>query len=108
MLGHLRRRPTQRSSATPICPPGGDGTGRADSFVAPSPLWQSMRSSSLRALDPSHSPQTYRYLQNAVLAPKQVYGSGLNHVQTPEIPDLTGILEFDKESSERPERRHFR
>jgi len=28
MLGHLRRRPTQRSSATPICPPGGDGTGR--------------------------------------------------------------------------------
>ena len=28
MLGHLRRRPTQRSSATPICPTGGDGTGR--------------------------------------------------------------------------------
>ena len=28
MLGHLRRRPTQRSSTTPLCPPGGDGTGR--------------------------------------------------------------------------------
>ena len=35
MLGHLRRRPTgsmrpnwQRSSTTPICPSGGDGTGR--------------------------------------------------------------------------------
>ena len=28
MPGHLRRRPTQRSSATPICPPGGDGTRR--------------------------------------------------------------------------------
>ena len=28
MLCHLRRRPTQRSSATPICPAGGDGTGR--------------------------------------------------------------------------------
>ena len=28
MFGHLRRRPTQRSSATPISPPGGDGTGR--------------------------------------------------------------------------------
>ncbi len=42
------------------------------------------------------------------LAPKQVDGSGLNHVQTPGMPDLTGILKFDKESSERPERRHFR
>ena len=28
MLGHLRRRPTQRSSTTPVCPTGGDGTGR--------------------------------------------------------------------------------
>ncbi len=28
MLGHLRRQPTQRSSTTPICPSGGDGTGR--------------------------------------------------------------------------------
>ena len=28
MLGHLRRRPTQRSSATPNCPPGDDATGR--------------------------------------------------------------------------------
>ena len=28
MLGHLRRRPTQRSSATPICPTGGDATRR--------------------------------------------------------------------------------
>ncbi len=28
MLGHLRRRPTQRSSATPISPPGGAGTRR--------------------------------------------------------------------------------
>ncbi len=28
MPGHLRQRPTQRSSATPICPPGGDGTRR--------------------------------------------------------------------------------
>ena len=28
MFGHLRRRPTQRSSTTPICPAGGDGTGR--------------------------------------------------------------------------------
>ena len=28
MLGHLRRRRTPRSFATPICPPGGDGTGR--------------------------------------------------------------------------------
>ncbi len=28
MLCHLRRRPTQRSSTTPICPAGGDGTGR--------------------------------------------------------------------------------
>ena len=28
MLGHLRRRLTQRSSTTPICPPGGAGTGR--------------------------------------------------------------------------------
>ncbi len=42
------------------------------------------------------------------LVPKQVDGSGLNHVYTPEVPDLTGILKFDKESSERPERRHFR
>ena len=28
MPSHLRRRPTQRSSATPVCPTGGDGTGR--------------------------------------------------------------------------------
>ena len=28
MPGHLRRRRTQRSSTTPICPSGGDGTGR--------------------------------------------------------------------------------
>jgi len=28
MPGHLRRRPTQRSSATPNCPSGGDGTRR--------------------------------------------------------------------------------
>jgi len=47
-------------------------------------------------------------LFEAYLDQKQVDGSGLNHVYTPEVPDLTGILEFDKESSERPERRHFR
>jgi len=46
---HLRRRPTQRSSTTPICPLGGDGTGRwrcRSSSTIPS-----IASSSLRALD---------------------------------------------------------
>ena len=49
MLGHLRRRPTQRSSTTPICPPGGDGTGRW--LCRSSSTILSIASSSLRALD---------------------------------------------------------
>ena len=49
MLGHLRRRPTQRSSTTPICPPGGDGTGRW--LCRSSSTIPSIASSSLRALD---------------------------------------------------------
>ena len=40
MLGHLRRRPTQRSSAPPSALRV--ATGRADFVVAPSPLWQGM------------------------------------------------------------------
>ena len=47
MFGHLQRR-TLRSSATPICPSGGDGPGRwlcRSSSTIPS------ISSSLRALD---------------------------------------------------------
>ena len=49
MLGHLRRRPTQRSSTTPICPTGGDGTGRW--LCRSSSTIPSIASSSLRALD---------------------------------------------------------
>jgi hypothetical protein len=49
MLGHLRRRPTQRSSTTPICPAGGDGTGRW--LCRSSSTIPSIASSSLRALD---------------------------------------------------------
>ncbi len=46
---HLRRRPTQRSSTTPICPPGGPGTGRWRCRC--SSTIPSIASSSLRALD---------------------------------------------------------
>ena len=46
---HLRRRPTQRSSTTPIYPPGGDGTGRW--LCRSSSTIPSIDSSSLRALD---------------------------------------------------------
>ena len=49
MSGRLRRGPTQRSSTTPICSPGGDGTGRwlRRSFST----IQSVASLSLCALD---------------------------------------------------------
>ena len=56
MLGHLRRRPTgsgstklERSSTTPIYPPGGDGTGRW--LCRSSSTIPRIASSSLRALD---------------------------------------------------------
>ena len=49
MLGHLRRRPTQRSSATPVCPAGGDGTGRW--LCLSSSTMNDIASSSFRALD---------------------------------------------------------
>jgi len=45
---HLRRRPTQRSSTTPIYPPGDDGTGR---WLCRSSSTMPSISSSLRALD---------------------------------------------------------
>ena len=49
MPGHLRRRPTQGSSTTPICPLGRDGTGRW--LCRSSATVQSIASSSLRTLD---------------------------------------------------------
>ena len=49
MPGHLRRRPRQRSSATPVCPTGGDGTGRW--LCRSSSTIPSIASSSLRALN---------------------------------------------------------
>ena len=46
---HLRRRPTPRSSASPVCPTSGDGTGRW--LCRSSSTIPSIASSSLRALD---------------------------------------------------------
>ncbi len=46
---HLRRRPTQRSSTTPIYPPGDDGTARW--LCRSSSTIPSIASSSLCALD---------------------------------------------------------
>ncbi len=67
MLGHLRRRPTQRSSTTPICPAGGDGTGR---WLCRS-SWQYARVWLRRRFapsTPSRSPQTSPYLRSSVLS----------------------------------------
>ena len=64
---HLRRRPTQRSSATPRLPYG----WRRDGPISLSLLLhygKAWRSSSLRELDPSRSPQTLQYLCSSVLS----------------------------------------
>ena len=50
MLGLLRQRPTQRSSTTPICPAGGDGTGRWLCFSF-SAMREGIASLSFRALN---------------------------------------------------------
>ena len=72
MFCHLRRRPTQRSSATPICPTGGDGTGRflchSSSTMARHGVRRRFASRTLRGLDPSRSSQTLPYLCASALS----------------------------------------
>ena len=66
MLGHLRRRPTPRSSATPICPAGGDGTGRwlCLSSWQYTKVWLRRR---FAPSTPSRSPQTRHSMCDMVL-----------------------------------------
>ena len=67
MLGHLRQRPTQRSSTTPLCPPGGDGPGRwlcrSSSTMARHGVRRRFAPST-----PSRSPQTSSYLWKEALS----------------------------------------
>ena len=67
MLGHLRRRLTQRSSATPLCPAGGDATRRflcrSSSTIERHGVRRRFANSTRRA-----RPQTYAYLRSRVLS----------------------------------------
>ena len=84
MLGHLRRRPTQRSSATPICPTGGDGTGRWLCLSTTTMARHGCRLfASKRFADstPSRSPQASPYLWIRVLRPQSKDNHAWNHTE---------------------------